>query len=377
MSRFYDLVSQPVREMGQYSPADPSKLYPASTQPRRVRLDSNENPFGPSPRAIDAMRSALSTTHNYPDDTCAELRLKLAAHHGVPAEQILVTVGSTGMLSLLCQTFLGPGLNAVTSECSFIVYSMAVHSTGAQLVETATRNDGFDLEAIYNTINEHTRIVFLANPNNPTGTLIPAADLATFLSAVPGHVVVVLDEAYYEFGEYFAGLRKTEYPNSFQHLYRGASVVILRTFSKVHGLAGLRIGYGIGPAEVLAYCARMQSTFSVSSIAQAAALAALDDQQHIGRTVTNNASQAQILGVGLSELDLRVIPTWANFFCCDVGQDAAVFADQLRGEGVSVRPLAAWGAPSCIRVSIGTPEQNQFLLSAARKIVAASTGDSR
>jgi histidinol-phosphate aminotransferase len=253
---------------------------------------------------------------------------------------------------------------------------MAVHATGAQLVETQVRNNGFDLEAIYNAINEHTRIVFLANPNNPTGTLISAADIETFLSAVPGHVVVVLDEAYYEFGLHFAALRKAEYPNSLQHLHRGASVVILRTFSKIHGLAGLRIGYGIGPAEVLAYCARMQSTFSVSSIAQAAALAALDDQQHIGRTVANNATQAQVLGVGLSELDIHVIPTWANFFCCDLREDAGTFADRLRAEGVSVRPLGSWGAPNCIRVSIGTPEQNQMLLSAARKIVSAA-GDSR
>ena len=323
------------------------------------------------------MRLALPAIHNYPDDTCTELRLKLAAHHGVSPEQILVSVGSTGMLTLLCQTFLGPGLNAITSERSFIVYSMAVHSTGAQLVETPVRNDGFNLDAIYNAINEHTRIIFLANPNNPTGTLAPAAEIETFLSAVPGHVVVALDEAYYEFGLHFAALRQVEYPNSLQHLSRGASVVILRTFSKVHGLAGLRIGYGIGPAEVLAYCARMQSTFSVSSISQSAALAALEDQAHIGRTVANNAAQAQVVGVGLSELDFHVIPTWANFFCCDLGRDAAAFAYALRNEGVSVRPLGAWGAPTCIRVSIGTPEQNQVLLNAARKIAATSTGGLR
>jgi histidinol-phosphate aminotransferase len=377
MSRFYDLVSQRVRDLGQYTPGESSRSRPVTTQPRHVRLDSNENPFGPSPRAVDAIRFAVSSIHNYPDDTCTELRLKLAAHHGVAAEQILVSVGSTGMLSLLCQTFLGPGLNAVTSERSFIVYSMAVHSTGAQLVETPMRNDAFDLDAIYNAINEHTRIIFLANPNNPTATLIPAADIESFLGVVPGHVIVVLDEAYYEFGLHFAALRNVDYPNSLQHLGRGASVVILRTFSKVHGLAGLRIGYGVGPAEVLAYCARMQSTFSVSSISQSAALAALDDQVHIGHTVANNATQAQVIGVGLSELDFRVIPTWANFFCCDIGQDAAAFAHALRNEGVSVRPLAAWGAPTCIRVTIGTPEQNQVLLGAARKIVATSTGGLR
>lgn len=385
MSRFFDLVSPPVREMGPYRPADSSKVSSAKASsanlpPSCIRLDSNENPFGPSPLAVEAMRAALSTVHNYPDDRCTELRLKLSAHHGVPAEQTMVTIGSTGMLTLLCQTFLAPGLNAVTSERSFIVYSMAARAAGAQLIQTPMRNDGFDLDAIYNAINQHTRIVFLANPNNPTGTLISFEDLDRFIAAVPAHVIVVLDEAYYEFGRHFATLRGIEYPNGLTHLSRGASVVSLRTFSKAHGLAGLRIGYGIGPAEVLAYCARMQSTFSVSSIAQSAALAALDDQVHIERTLDNNTTQAQLLQNGLSNLNFHVIPTWANFLCCDVGNNAARFADRLRELGVSVRPLGDWGAPTCLRVSIGTPEQNQLFLRTAAKVAAtplSSAGDAR
>jgi histidinol-phosphate aminotransferase len=151
-------------------------------------------------------------------------------------------------------------------------------------------------------------------------------------------------------------------------LRQGASVVVLRTFSKAHGLAGLRIGYGLGPAELMAYCARMRDTYSVSSVAQAAALAALDDQPHVTRVVANNTAQAQVLGVGLSELGFRVVPTAANFFYCDVGGDAAEFAGRLRSEGVSVRALGVWGAPRCVRISIGTPEQNQFLLNAARML---------
>ena len=179
---------------------------------------------------------------------------------------------------------------------------------------------------------------------------------------------MVLDEAYYEFASHFAARRKVEYSGSLKYLRQGSSVVVLRTFSKAHGLAGLRVGYGLGPAELLAYCARMRDTFSVSSVAQAAAVAALDDLNHVGRVVSNNAEQAQILGVGLSELGYRVVPTAANFLYCDLGQDALGFSERLRGEGVSVRPLGGWGAPSCIRVSIGTPEQNQIFLSAARKV---------
>jgi len=365
MSRFFDLVSKPAREMGSYLPNAPRTN--AGAQQRLIKLDSNENPFGPSPHALEAMRLGMAAAHCYPDDDCSELRSRLAAFHSLPQEQVLVTAGSTALLGLLCQTMLAPGLNAVTSERSFIVYGMAVHATGAQLVETPLREDGYDLAAILNAINEHTRIVFLANPNNPTGTMLDADEVDRFLGQIPGHVVVVLDEAYYEFALRFAAQRKIEYSRSLEYLRQGASVVILRTFSKAHGLAGLRVGYGLGPAELMAYCARMRDTYSVSSVAQAAALAALDDEKHIGRVVSNNATQAQVLGVGLSELGYRVVPTAANFLYCDVG-DAAQFVGQLRGEGISVRALGVWGAPSCVRVSIGTPEQNQFLLNVARNI---------
>jgi histidinol-phosphate aminotransferase len=245
---------------------------------------------------------------------------------------------------------------------------MAVHSTGAQLIEAPMHEDSFDLRAILEAINESTRLVFLANPNNPTGTMIEAAAVDKFVAEVPAQVVVVLDEAYYDFAAHFAALRKVEYSGAMDYVRRDANVVVLRTFSKAHGLAGLRVGYGLGPAELLAYCARMRDTFSVSSVAQVAAVAALGDLNHVGRTVSNNAEQAEILSLGLSGLGYRVVPTAANFLYCDVGEESSRFQERLRGEGVSVRPLGAWGAPSCIRVSIGTPEQNAVLLSAARKI---------
>jgi histidinol-phosphate aminotransferase len=368
MSRFFDLVSKPAREMGGFLPAPPASRAAVEPQARLIKLDSNENPFGPSPRAIEAMQSAVAAANSYPDDDCGELRRKLATHHDVPAEQVLVTAGSTAMLGLLCHTMLAPGLNAVTSERSFIVYSMVVHAIGAQLIEAPMREDGFDLDAMLAAINEDTRLVFLANPNNPTGTMVEASAVDRFIAEVPGHVVVVLDEAYYEFAAHLAGRRKVEYSRSLEYLQPGASVVVLRTFSKAHGLAGLRVGYGLGPAELLGYCALMRETFSVSSVAQAAAVAALDDVDYVGRVVASNAEQAQILGVGLSELGYRVVPTAANFLYCDVGEDAAGFAGRLHDLGVSVRPLGAWGAPNCVRVSIGTPEENRVFLEAARKV---------
>jgi histidinol-phosphate aminotransferase len=368
MSRFFDLVSKPAREMGDYVPNAPPRPYTAERQPRLIKLDSNENPFGPSPRAIEAMRLAMDSANAYPDDDCSKLRRKLATFHSVAPEQVLVTAGSTALLGLLCQTMLAPGLNAVTSERSFVVYAIAVHATGARLIETPMRDDTFDLDAMLDAIDGNTRIVFVANPNNPTGTVLDTAAVDRFLVRVPAHVVVVLDEAYYEFAMHFAKLRKIEYSHSMEYVRQGASVMVLRTFSKAHGLAGLRIGYGLGPADLLAYCARMRNTFSVSSVAQAAALAALDDPMHIERVITNNAAQSQIVGMGLAELGYRVVPTWTNFVYCDVGEEASRVANRLRNEGVSVRALGVWDAPNCIRVSIGTAEQNQFLLSAARKI---------
>jgi histidinol-phosphate aminotransferase len=368
MSRFSDLVSKPARDMAAHFPAPSPSKESGEAQSPLIKLDSNENPFGPSPLAIEAMQSALAGAHLYPDDDCAELRRKLAGHHAVPIEQVMVTAGSTEMLALLCQTLLAPGLNAVTSERSFIIYGMAVHAAGARLIQAPMRNDTFDLRGILGAIDKNTRIVFLANPNNPTGAVLDAGAVDQFLAEVPGHVVVVLDEAYYDFALHFAALRKVQYSHSLEYLRQGMSLIVLRTFSKAHGLAGLRVGYGLGPPDLLAYCAHMRNTYSVGFLAQVAALAALEDQNHIARVVSNNASQAQILTEALSELGHPVVRTAANFVYCNVGEDASVVAGALRGEGISVRPLNAWGAPNCIRVSIGTPEQNQFFLGAMSKI---------
>jgi histidinol-phosphate aminotransferase len=366
MSRFFDLVSKPAREMSSALPFLAAR-YEFERRPL-IKLDSNENPFGPSPRALEAMGTAQGTSNLYPDDDCRPLRLKLAAHHALPPEQVLVTAGSTAMLALLCQTLLGPGLNAVTSERSFIVYSMAVHATGAQLIEAPMRDDTYDLGAILGAIDANTRIVFLANPNNPTGTMVTAEAVEWFLQQVPGHLVVVLDEAYYEFASHFAMLRKVNCLNSIEHVLRGASVVVLRTFSKVHGLAGLRVGYGLGPAELLGYCARMRNSYSVPSVAQAAAMEALEDTEYTAQVTENNAVQARFLARELESMGYRVVPTWANFFYCDTGEDAASFAGRLREEGVAVRPLGGWGAPNCIRVTIGTPEQNEIFVRAVRRV---------
>jgi histidinol-phosphate aminotransferase len=371
MGRFLNLVNDSVRALGDYASALPSAAASAGVAcTPLLKLNANESAYGPSPKAIAAMRAALESSNCYPDDRAHRLRHQLAKIHELNAEQVLIANGTTALLGVIARTLLNPGRNAVTSACSFISYAIVTRATGAALIETPLRDHGYDLDAISAAIDRDTRLVFSANPNNPTGTLVDAISLDHFLDQVPPHVVVVLDEAYYDYARYFAAQRGAEYSRSLDYVRQGRNVVVLRTFSKAHGLAGVRVGYGIGPAELISYFARMQDTFAVSSTAQAAALAALEDEDHIRFAVENNGVQAGCLAAEISKLGYRVVPTWANFFCVEVGGDAREMARRLRQEGILVRPLGAWGAPGSIRVTIGTAEQNRRFVEALRTVSA-------
>lgn len=370
MSEFSQLVPEYIRNLGGYTPGKSLRKAQQESRVKCIKMASNENPFGPSPKAVEAMRAVLTECHFYPDNDAADLRQKLAALHQVSPEQIVPTAGSTALLGIVTRALLSPGLNAITSERSFIVYPIATQAAGGKLIKIPMLNDGFDLEALARAVDNNTRIIFLANPNNPTGTMAGAAELDRFLDRIPGHVVVVLDEAYYDFAHHFAALRGADYSHALDYVRQGRKVIVLRTFSKAHGLAGVRVGYGIGPPELMSYLARLRTTFSVSAAAQAAALAALDDEAHVRKVLANNAEQAQRLMDGLVELGFRVVPTWANFLYCDLGEDAASVANRLQAEGVIVRPLGPWGAPTAIRVTIGTPEQNPAFLKAFKKVMA-------
>lgn len=332
-----------------------------------IKLDSNENPFGPSPLAIKAIQAVLAGCSDYPDDDASTLRLKLAEHHGVQVEQILVAGGLTEFLGMLARTFLAPGLNAVTSQRSFMVYRLATEAAGAHLIEVPMHQDGFDLGGIAAAVNRDTRIVFVANPNNPTGAMVTADDVDHLLGRIPEHIVV-LDEAYYEFAQHFATGRSVTYSHALDYVRAGRNVVVLRTFSKVHGLAGLRVGYGIASADLIARISRQRSMYCVSSLAQAGALAAIEDSAHIRKTVENNTLESERLWRALSDIGYAVTPTWGNFLYCDIARDARKFAEGLRVEGIAVRPLDQWGAPGAIRITIGTPEQNDVLLRALKKL---------
>ena len=373
MSDFSQFVPEHIRNLSGYTPGKSLRQAQQESHVNCIKMASNENPFGPSPKAVEAMQAVLAESNFYPDNDAIELRQKLAEHHNVLPEQIVPTAGSTALLGIIARTLLSPGLNAITSERSFIVYPIATQAAGGQLIQVPMRNNGFDLNAIAAAVDQHTRIIYISNPNNPTGTLIPAKELDRFLDEVPKHVIVILDEAYYDFAEYFAAGRKVDCSNALDHVNRSHRVVVLRTFSKAHGLAGVRVGYGIGPAELMGFFARMRTTFSISTVAQAAALAALDDEAHVQKTLKNNAEQAERLLTGLVELGYAPIPTWTNFVYCELGVDAAAVATRLQAEGVIVRPLGPWGAPTAIRITIGTPEQNDVLLRAFKKVIERTT----
>ena len=338
-----------------------------------IKMASNENPYGPSPCAVAAMRAVLAECNFYPDDDATELQARLAKLHQVQPEQVVVAAGLTALLETIARTLLLPGLNAVTSERSFIVYPIATRAAGGQLIEVPMHDNGFDLDAIAAAIDRNTRIVFLANPNNPTGSMVPAHEVDRFLQKIPAHVMVVLDEAYYDFAQYFAGLRSVDYSNSLDYVRQNRNVVVLRTFSKAHGLAGVRVGYGLGSAEFISSLAHMRTIFSISVLAQAAAMAAIEDEAHIRKTLGNNAAQAEVLARAVSDLGYRVAPTWANFLYCELKEDAAIVARRMQDESVVILPLGAWGAPGAIRVTIGKPEQNEMFVNAFRKVMDRAT----
>ena len=364
-----DRIPEHIRALAGYVPGKPLRQAQRESGKTMIKMASNENPFGPSPLALEAMRAAATDVNLYPDNDASELRQALAARHQLAAEQIFIADGSLGILDVLARTLLVPGTNCISSDRSFISYPLVTRTTGAHFIAVPTRRDAYDLDAIAAAINEQTRVVILANPNNPTGTMFDADATEAFLSRVPDDVLVVLDEAYSDFAEYFARQRGITYSRSFEYVRAGRqNVLVLRTFSKAHGLAGIRLGYACGDTELLRFFARVRNSFSVSVLAEAAGLAAIRDESHIRKTVENNAVGAVWLTERLQEIGIQVVPTSANFIYFTVDEDAGAFTARMQAEGVIIRSLAPWGIPNGIRVSIGTPEQNEMFLRALKKV---------
>jgi histidinol-phosphate aminotransferase len=330
-----------------------------------IKLASNENPLGPPAASVEALRAALTAFGRYPDGAAYALKAGLATHLAVEPDRITVGNGSNELLCLLAETFLTPGDEAVCSEFGFVVYRLAVQATGATLrvapanaAAAAVQPLGHDLGALAAAVNDHTRLVFVANPNNPTGTWLPPQDLGRFVASLPSRVIVVLDEAYLEYMP--AGAR----PDSLAWLRSLPNLVICRTFSKMYGLAGLRVGYAVSHPGLAALIERVRQPFNVNEAAQVAALAALGAHEHVQRSRFVNESGLRQLRDGLTDFGWRVPPSAGNFVLADTGGPAAPWNEALLRKGIIVRPVANYGLPHHLRITVGLPAENARLLAA-------------
>lgn len=334
-----------------------------------IKLASNENPLGPSPKALEAMRSELAEVWLYPDGNGFELKQKLAARHGVEMNQITLGNGSSDVLEFAVRVFANTQQEVLFSEHSFALYPILTQAVGAKAVAAPAKEWGHDLAAMKARITEKTRVIFIANPNNPTGTWLGAAELEAFIKEVPKHALVVVDEAYFDYA-IDPATGAADYPDTSTWVDRYPNLMVARTFSKSYGLAGLRVGYAISHPQVADLMNRVRPPFNVNSVALAAASAALEDSEHLQRSVKTNADGLAQLTAGFDSMGLGYIPSVGNFISVDVCRPAAPLYDALLREAVIVRPVANYGMPNHLRVTVGTAEENARFLAALQKVLA-------
>ena len=356
--------------MRPYSPGKPAEEVRRELGVAAIKLASNENPFGPSPKAVEAMRAEAERAHLYPDASAFELKEALSRKFSVPTEQIAVGNGSDELIHLLGLILLGePGDEVIVGRPSFVRYDATAEVAACKLIAVPL-DERFthDLTAMARHVSARTKIVFIANPNNPTGTIVTRAELDAFLRDVPDEVAVVLDEAYYE---YAAG--DSDYPDSRSYVLEGRENLIgLRTFSKAYGLAGMRLGYGFMPAFFREAVEAVREPFSVNRAALAAGVAALADDEHVRRTVDHTVRAIQDISAAVAECGGRAVPARANFVLADFGRPARPIFEAMMRDGVIVRDGAAIGAPHCLRITVGTEEENGRCIEALRRAVAGT-----
>jgi len=356
-------VPEYIRSLVPYEPGKPieevEREYGISNS---IKLASNENPLGPSPKAMGAIRERLDQLHLYPDGDCFYLKRGLAKKLGVDPENVIFGNGSNEIIELAARTFMRPGDEAVMARQAFVVYQLIVQAVGGKGKAVPLRDFTHDLAAIAEAVTARTRIVFLANPNNPTGTIYRRDAWESFLKKVSPEVLLIVDEAYFEY------VQEPAYPDSLRYHDEERAMLTLRTFSKLYGLAGLRIGYGVGPKSLIAMMQRVRQPFNVNSAAQWAALAALDDADHVGRSLEVNRSGMRYLEGELKKLALEFVPSSANFIMVRVGNGQEVFK-RLLGQGVIVRAMDGYGFPAYVRVTVGTADENRRFIEALRKII--------
>ena len=351
-----DLVAyepgKPIEETARELGLDPETI---------VKLASNENPLGPAPAAIEAMKSEAAGVHIYPDGGGYKLRQALADHHGLGLENVVLGNGSNEIIELLCHCFLNPKAELIAAEHAFVVYKLMATLFGAKYVEVADPDFIHDLEGMADAITEDTRLVFIANPNNPTGTMVNQEALDRFMDRLPDHVAAVLDEAYYEFLD--------DAPDTVKYVREGRNVCVLRTFSKAYGLAGLRIGYGLASPQVAAILQKARQPFNANSMAQAAALAAMNDSEHVAKTMQTNREGLAYYEQAFAARGLEYVPSAANFVLVKVGDGDDLFAKMLR-KGVIVRAMSGYKLPEWVRISIGTMPENERCIEVLDEVLA-------
>ena len=369
--QFVELAAPGVRALQPYQPGKPvAELEREFGIRHAIKLASNENPFGPSPQALAAGSAAMQGIARYPEGSGHALVARLARLHDVAPGNITLGNGSNDVLDLVARVFLTPEHEAVYSQFAFAVYPISVQAAGG-VARVAAAHDGsrgpaygHDLAAMHALVNARTRVIFIANPNNPTGTWLPTAELEDFIASLPDHVLVVVDEAYFEYVE------TPDYPDTSRWLDRYPNLIVTRTFSKAYGLAGLRVGYALSHPAVAGLLNRVRQPFNVNMIAQAAALAALDDTQHLQDCVRRNRAGMQQLVAGFTAQRLPYIESAGNFVAVDVGRPGPEVYQALLQEGVIVRPVANYTMPNHLRVTVGSTAENTRFLAALEKVLS-------
>lgn len=353
--------------MTPYSPGKPiAEVKRELGLERIVKLASNENPLGPSPKAVEALKKAAEEAHIYPDAATHDFRAAVSAKFKVPSETVIVGNGSDELIHLLGLIFLdSPEDEVIVGHPSFVRYDAAAHLATAKLIQVPLDEEyRHDLPAMARAVTKNTKLLFIANPNNPTGTLVRKPEVDALLRDLPEGVTVVLDEAYYEFAAH-----EPDFPCSVDYVLEGRNVVGLRTLSKTYGLAGIRLGYGFAPAPIADAINRAREPFNVNSLAQVAGIAALEDEAHVQRTVENNRRGLQRLAGAFEAVGASVCPSFANFLFVDLGRPARPVFQALLERGVIVRPGDVLGAPTCLRVSVGTEEEIEFFVNALNEVM--------
>lgn len=331
-----------------------------------IKLASNENPLGPSPRAIAAINSVLSQLNRYPDSGGYYLKKKLAAKFKVKTENIVLGNGSDEILQLIVRTFLITGDEVMMGTPTFAFYEIVVGAARGKVIQIPLKNFSYNLALMKERMTPRTKIIILTNPNSPTGTIIRRKDFERFLNALPEDVILAVDEAYGEF------VQSRDFPDSLRYLNLGKRIIVLRTFSKIYGLAGLRIGYGISDEKLISYLEKIREPFNTSSLAQAGALAALDDEEHVERTRRNNLVGLQYLYAELDRLGMGYLPTEANFFLVNVKRNCQQVFQSLLKQGIIVRPMDSYGLNEYIRVTVGLPEENVKFVQGLERVMKDS-----